>query len=70
MAGHCRPSDAGHARGFTAKMFQMRIGVIADTHGLLRSEAEERLAGVNISFMLATDDAFPIIHVEIANRDR
>ena len=25
----------------------MRIGVIADTHGLLRPEAEERLAGVD-----------------------
>ena len=25
----------------------MRIGVIADTHGLLRAEAEERLAGVD-----------------------
>src|SRR4051794_34337522 len=25
----------------------MRVGVIADTHGLLRPEAEERLAGVD-----------------------
>ena len=28
-------------------MFSMRIGIIADTHGLLRPEAEERLAGVS-----------------------
>ena len=34
-----------------------RIGIISDTHGLLRPEAERRLAGVDItSFMAATSD--------------
>lgn len=42
MHGHHSNHDRGHSAAST-----MKIGIISDTHGLLRPEAVERLAGVH-----------------------